>query len=151
MKRFYKLLGIVVLIAAAIGLVGCPNDNNDTGGNNNNGGNGGLDGSGNDNGNGGSVERDSALFGTWDETYQAMTFNSDGSFIFIGFMDTPPNAVWSTSNGVISLDFPGMTDPNTASYSFSSDGNTLTTRDCTSGFLGNSNPSDEPMVFTKRN
>jgi hypothetical protein len=126
MKRFYKLLGITALVAViAIGLVGCPN---------------GTD----------SVERDPALFGTWVEPWEAMTFNSDGSFKFAGPIGLPPNATWSTSNGVIYLDYPGRTVPQNASYIISNSGHTLTTTNCNSGYLGNSNSADGPAVYTKQ-
>jgi hypothetical protein len=131
MRRFYKLLGIIALVVV-VGLAGCSNGNDDDGG---------------------SVERDPALFGTWATAWETMTFNSDGSFIFYlaGASMTPPNATWSTSNGVISLDFTYRDKPNTASYTISHSGKTLTTTNCTSGFLGNSDPSEGPAVYTKVN
>jgi hypothetical protein len=138
MRRFYKPLGIAAITAViAIGLAGCSNGNGDDGG---------LD-------NGGSAERDPALFGSWAGAWETMTFNSDGSFIFYlgGSLMTPPNATWSTSNDVISLDFTGRDKPNTASYTISNSGKTLTTTNCTSGFLGNSDPSEGPAVYTKVN
>jgi hypothetical protein len=139
MRRFYKLLGIAAIAAViAIGLAGCSNGNDDD--------DDGLN-------NGSIVERDPALFGTWATAWETMTFNSDGSFIFYlgGSSMTPPNATWSTSNGVISLDFTYRDKPNTASYTISNSGKTLTTTNCTSGFLGNSDPSDGPAVYTKVN
>jgi hypothetical protein len=96
----------------------------------------------------GAGEHDPALIGIWEEQWETMTFNSDGSFscYLMGSSITPPNATWSTSNGVISLDFTGRTQPNTASYSIS--GNTLTTTNCNSGFLGDS--SGGPAVYTRK-
>ncbi|MDR1909685.1 MAG: hypothetical protein LBQ35_07210 [Spirochaetaceae bacterium] len=142
-----KFFGRMAILALVLGMAftGCSTDggvdNTDTG---DDGGDNGIDGGGG--------EHDPALFGTWDEEWETITFNSDGSFscVLMGSDITPPNTTWTTSNGVISLDFTGQTEPNTASYLISGNGNTLTTTNCTSGFLGNKDPSDGPAVYTKR-
>jgi hypothetical protein len=128
--RFLKMknkwfVGFCVLLAVGFVLAGC---------------NTGSDPSG---------EHDPALVGTWEETWETMTFNSDGGFIvyLMGQSVTPPNATWSTSNGVISLDFIGRTRPETASYSIS--GNKLTTTNCYSGFLGEGDTGTGTAVYTR--
>jgi hypothetical protein len=79
---------------------------------------------------GGSSERDPALIGSWKGPWYTITFSTNGSYsngAIPGF-----DMTWTTSGGVISLDFAGRNEPNTASYSVS--GNRLTITNSNTGF-----------------
>jgi hypothetical protein len=145
-KKLEFLAMLICMLVLGSVLIGCPTDSDD-------GGSGTIINNDDDNedGNGdnGSSKRDPALIGTWEETWETMIFDSDGRFtcLLMGEEVSLPNTTWSTSNGVISLDFPGRTRPETASYSIS--GDTLTTTDCKSGWLGNEEEGT-PAYYTRK-
>ncbi|MDR0444113.1 MAG: hypothetical protein LBH44_11985 [Treponema sp.] len=63
---------------------------------------------------------DSALFGTWEHADgRVITFNRDGTFTFLNVEDNmSASGTWSTSNGIVYINYSGMEGVAPFSYTF---------------------------------